>query len=148
MSPNVSGNILVDYPTDDYPMLIACFLFCIVMSASFPLVHHAQRDIFDKLVFAGWKDSTTRRVSLSLVLISLCVFLAVAVEEINIVLGYNGSIFGVLIVYIFPAFFCFRTQKKWNLWKIISILLMILGVVLMVLGIVLTSLNQFGVFDD
>ncbi|KAL7719976.1 Amino acid transporter [Entamoeba marina] len=148
ISPNVTGNILVDYPSDDYPMVVACLLFCIVMSVSFPLVHHAQREICDNLIFLNWTESTTRRISLSLILISVCLFLAVAVEEIGVVLGYNGSIFGVLIVYIFPSYLCFKIQEKWNVMSIVSLFIMALGFALMVLGVVLTALNQFKYFDD
>ncbi|ELP94964.1 vacuolar amino acid transporter, putative [Entamoeba invadens IP1] len=145
LNPNLTGNILVDYPTSDIPMFIACISFCLVMSLSFPLVHHAQRDIFDKLVFAGWEDSQVRRVSLSLILISVCMFLAAAVEQISTVLAYNGSIFGSLVVYIFPSVFAFKVAKGPLKW--ISLGIFIIGIIMGGIGLGITIANQFNAFD-
>ncbi|BFU25814.1 amino acid transporter, putative [Entamoeba histolytica HM-1:IMSS-B] len=145
LTPNITGNILVDYPTSDIPMFVACCSFCIVMTTSFPLVHHAQRDLFDKLVFSGWQESNIRRITLSLVLISLCMFLATGIEQISTVLAYNGSIFGALVVYVFPAFFAFRVAT--GLLKWVSLGVMIIGFILGGIGLTITILTQFGVFD-
>ncbi|GAB1222392.1 hypothetical protein ENUP19_0106G0022 [Entamoeba nuttalli] len=139
-----SGNILVNYPYDDIPILVACASFCLVMAASFPLVHHAERDLFDQLFFGMWKDSDKRRIFETLTLVSLIVLIALAVSQIEVVLAYNGAIFGVLVVYIFPSLFVYKTHQGILKWLGLSI--MILGVILSIVGVVLTSLNQVGVF--
>ena len=147
LNPNLDGgNVLVNYSTDDIPMYIACIGFCIVVSLSFPLVHHAQRDLFDKLVFPNWEESNTRRIILSLIIISFCMFAATAVEKISIVLAYNGSIFGALVVYIFPAYFGFKVGEGFT--KYFSVFIMILGVCLSLIGVTITTLNEIGVFDE
>ncbi|KAL7712883.1 Amino acid transporter transmembrane domain-containing protein [Entamoeba marina] len=75
----LSGNVLVSYPYTDIPMLIACASFY----------------------------SNKRRILESTTLVSLIVLIALSIEKIEIVLEYNGAIFGVLVVYIFPGLFCF-----------------------------------------
>ncbi|ELP89423.1 vacuolar amino acid transporter, putative [Entamoeba invadens IP1] len=140
----LKGNVLVTYPYDDVPILAACASFVLVMAASFPLVHHAERDLLDRLCFGLWKDSDRRRIFETITLVSLIIVVAIAVSQIEVVLVYNGAIFGVLVVYVFPSYFVFKTQKGFLKWFGFSII--IIGVFVCIIGVILTSLNQAGIF--
>ncbi|ELP94479.1 vacuolar amino acid transporter, putative [Entamoeba invadens IP1] len=144
MGKDVVGNVLISYPRSDKYILVACISFCFIMAASFPLVHFAQRSLLDTMLFDRWRESTTRRISESLIFVSLVILVAVVVKDIEIVLAYNGAIFGVIIVYVFPAYFVFKLTTGWR--KILALITGILGIILGIVGVVLTTLDLCGVF--
>ena len=144
MGKDVQGNILIAYPRGDKLIVWACVAFCFIMAASFPLVHFAQRSLLDVMAFDHWRESTTRRIIESLVLVSFVILVAVAVHDIEVVLAYNGATFGVMIVYVFPAWFAFKLTRGWR--RILALVVLILGVIIGVVGVVLTTLDLCGVF--
>eukprot|EP00808_Paulinella_micropora_P022485 g53469.t1 len=53
--------------------------------------------------------------SISLAITTVCVTLAMLADNIGTVLGFNGSIFGVLLVYVLPAVIFLRLDAMHNL---------------------------------
>ncbi|GAB1226632.1 hypothetical protein ENUP19_0298G0087 [Entamoeba nuttalli] len=143
MGRDVQGNILISYPRNDKFIVWGCIAFCFIMAASFPLVHFAQRSLLDVMIFDRWKERGIRRITESLVLVSFVILVAVAVKDIEIVLAYNGATFGVMIVYVFPAYFAYKLTNGWR--KIMALIVMILGIIIGIVGVVLTTLDLCGV---
>lgn len=108
---DTKSNVLKSWTDgDDTWVLIAQLAMGLVLVFSFPLVHHALRSNLSdllgltvKLPNGELRTPNLPHVILTGIMSSLCVGLAVAVPDIGVVLGFNGSINGVMLVYVFPC---------------------------------------------
>lgn len=117
---NTKSNILTSWPQQDDPLLlIALLAMGMVLVFSFPLVFNALRSNLADLLGLSIHDSKGGLYTpnkwhwlLTAVVPSVCVLLATQVDDIGVVLGFNGSVNGVMLVYVLPSLIYLKLMGK------------------------------------
>ncbi|KAK8791943.1 hypothetical protein WA158_005320 [Blastocystis sp. Blastoise] len=99
------GNILLNY--DIYSIFATLgrlgMGICIVFS--YPLAYMSVRNSLHILVFPNVnEESILYRLLCSVFIISITVFLSLVIGNIETIVGFNGSLFGGIIVFVIPGF--------------------------------------------
>eukprot|EP00457_Paulinella_chromatophora_P005887 gb/GEZN01005905.1/.p1 GENE.gb/GEZN01005905.1/~~gb/GEZN01005905.1/.p1 ORF type:complete len:500 (+),score=53.11 gb/GEZN01005905.1/:27-1502(+) len=99
---------------DHYSAQFARLALAICIMTGFPLVHHALRRVLVVIIFG--KDVEDLKVlwTMTLFITCFCVSLALVADNIGTVLGFNGSVFGVTLVYILPSVIFLRIDSMHN----------------------------------
>mmetsp|Transcript_11127 Transcript_11127/g.68494 ORF Transcript_11127/g.68494 Transcript_11127/m.68494 type:complete len:459 (+) Transcript_11127:149-1525(+) len=140
-----SGNILLNYVPSTTVALAQLGLVLHVFT-SYPLVFNSWRRSFHALAFPNRPLSQTRLYLYTSIGVSLTVFVGWLLPEIETVMGYNGSVFGAWIVYVFPALMNLklRKQKIQPLEHHLTWIMLVFGVVLSFGGAITTFLGRSG----
>lgn len=140
-----SGNILLNYVPSTTVALAQLGLVLHVFT-SYPLVFNSWRRSFHALAFPSRPLSQTRLYLYTSIGVSLTVFVGWLLPEIETVMGYNGSVFGAWIVYVFPALMNLklRKQKIQPLEYHLTWTMLVFGVVLSFGGAITTFLGRSG----
>jgi len=110
------GNILNNYADDDIGADIARVALTFVIVFTYPLAFHSLRS--SVLVFApAWlrnSQRTRHHVAITVAILSFTTLMGILLPQVQVVLGFNGAIFGSCMVYIFPAlmYASLRQQHK------------------------------------
>lgn len=133
----VQGNILMNFPADSLlPNLGRGSLF-FALFCTLPLLIHPCRASLHRCFFGDAHRSSNIQLFMETFLIlSFASFFAVLIPQVQVILGYAGSTFGVLLAFVFPSIFVIRLSTrsvKEDLWgKGVSYLILILGLFLCV----------------
>lgn len=108
----IKSNVLNSYTDrDNQYALWARFSMGFVIIFSYPLVHNALRNNFDMLVFKASPTAESpykRLVPITVAVTAAAATIGILIPQVGIVLGFNGTIGGVLIVYILPGLMYLR----------------------------------------
>eukprot|EP01084_Bolivina_argentea_P173182 299965_1 len=143
---NVDGNILNNYPQTRLVGIIRVGL-AFAIAFSYPVVNYPARECFSTLFFGvdptklNWYTFYGGTYLMAI----LCIIVAIALDDLEIVLSLIGSIGGTSMVFILPGLFYYYLgdhpllkQSSYHSFKRqSSVILIIVGVVLAIVGVVL-----------
>ena len=115
---SVQGDVLNSLVVGSGVAIIARFALLITIITSYPLVFNSMRLAARELLGSatgfgsGTEMTSLGALAYSTVFVSLHVVVALLVPQVEVVLGYNGSVFGTSIVYIMPALMCIKLTSK------------------------------------
>uniref|UniRef100_A0A7S1X8C9 Amino acid transporter transmembrane domain-containing protein n=1 Tax=Tetraselmis chuii TaxID=63592 RepID=A0A7S1X8C9_9CHLO len=137
------------YPASDTAATVGRAALSIHLAMTFPLIFNALRLSVHVLFFArpgSGEMSTARATAYTLAIVPPLVALGTAIPEISTVFAFNGSLFGSLIVYIYPALMYMRLSAQPGLlWgRILPSAVAAFGVFLMLTGATVTALQKAG----
>lgn len=102
------GDILTAYGNSDVTAAVARLLLAAAVALSFPLVFSATRASVHALLWPKREMTSTMALGYSLLIVPTAVGVGIAVPEVNVVLGWNGALFGVPVVFLFPGLMSWR----------------------------------------
>lgn len=114
----VQGDILNNLVVGSGVAIIARLALLITIITSYPLVFNSMRSAARELLESasgsrsGAEMTTIGALAYSIVFVTLHVVIALLVPQVEVVLGYNGSVFGTSIVYIMPAVMCIKLSSS------------------------------------
>eukprot|EP00873_Tetraselmis_striata_P003597 jgi/Tetstr1/423861/TSEL_014485.t1 len=145
------GDMFNTYPASDGAATAGRAALSVHLAMTFPLIFNALRLSVHTLFFRGSASdmSARRAATYAAVLVPPLVVVGAALPEIATVFAFNGSLFGALIVYIYPAAMYARLSRQAGvagaLWgTAIPAAVGAFGVFLMVTGATVTALKQAG----
>ena len=104
---STEGDILKNFNGDYQPAQVARLALALDVMCTFPLAHHSVRSGIIALAYNDEFDTDTlpmqKYIPLTVGMVISIVSLGVAIEQVEVVLAYNGGIFGSCITYISPA---------------------------------------------
>lgn len=110
------GNILLNYHPKDKLGFVARLATGFSVIFGFPLVSNGAREGFKNTSMALGNSSVSdpeNNVKVVLGMLACASLLAILVEDINIIAGFSGALFGSALVYIYPPFLYTRILKKY-----------------------------------
>eukprot|EP00963_Diacronema_lutheri_P014432 scaffold2877_cov377-Pavlova_lutheri.AAC.4 len=140
-----SGNILLNYVPSTTVALAQLGLVFHVFT-SYPLVFNSWRRSFHALAFPNRPLTQVRLYIYTSAGVTSTVFVGWLLPEIEAVMGYNGSVFGAWIVYVFPALMNLklRREKIQTLEYHLTWTMLLFGVMLSFGGAITTFLGRNG----
>jgi len=121
-----------------------------VIIFSYPLMAHPCINTVDDLLFGKRDFSWVRRISITLVLCSGSLLIALFVHDVSFIFGITGATAGSMIAFILPSLFYLRlappSEDGVSCIKVGSWVMLILGIVFMVASTTITIYDeiQFG----
>ena len=179
----VDGDILNNLSSTGSVAVLARLALLVTIVFSYPLVYNAVRSSAHELVSGWWHRTGAGRsseprlleaqrtpaaskhismlqaVAYSSAFVTLHVVIALLVPQVEVVLGYNGSVFGTSIVYILPAIMVMRMRERRKAETPIvladdavraggvtagPVLLLVFGLLMLIGGVVSTALYSTG----
>ena len=137
------GNILNNYDTKSIYATIARLCMGINMVFSYPMAYFSLRTSVHCLFFPHIDmENFWYRLVNSIVLVGTTVALSIVVPSISTIVGFNGALFGGIIIFFFPGLLFLTAKNKQDgnapiyksVDKMLSILCMIIGVCVCVGG--------------
>eukprot|EP00933_Yihiella_yeosuensis_P079583 TRINITY_DN9260_c4_g1_i2.p1 TRINITY_DN9260_c4_g1~~TRINITY_DN9260_c4_g1_i2.p1 ORF type:complete len:382 (-),score=31.85 TRINITY_DN9260_c4_g1_i2:178-1323(-) len=115
--------------------------------ASFPLVMVSARSAAFSILLQprGWEMTRQLRLFLSTALTALVLGIAVAADNVGVVLAYNGSVFGTPVCFIAPAVMYLwgvPRERRRVTWTSAALFCAVAGVVFALLGVVSVSTTK------
>ncbi|CAD7942069.1 unnamed protein product [Amoebophrya sp. A25] len=132
----VQGNILQNFPAAAFFPNVGRFCLFAALFFTYPLLVHPCRASLHRSIFGdGHRATTPQHVAETLVIMFLALLTAVLVPQVQVILGYAGSTFGILLAYVFPAYFVLRLSVPGDTFargKLIPGLIFLFGFVLFI----------------
>jgi len=146
---NVASNVVNSLPPYDALVLVARLALIFVVTFSFPVIFHPMRICFESM-FNGPRcqkiSETARRIIIAVVLALVCWAIAMAFEQLDVVLSLTGATGATILSFILPGYLLWLTfpdnrscPRGW--FAISGMVLFIFGMIFMVASVVLTFLH-------
>jgi len=147
--PNVASNVVNSLPPYDTLVLIARLALVFVVTFSYPVIFHPMRVCFESM-FNGPRcqkvSEQVRRIIIAAFLVLITWAIAMAFEQLDVVLSLTGATGATLLSFILPGYMLWETfpdnRKCPRGWYAISgMVLCIFGIVFMIASVALTFVN-------
>jgi len=130
------GNILLNYPVNDWLATFSRLAITLTITFSYPLMSHPCIMTFDDLFFSKWAPSRKRWIAEAVALSLAAWLVALLVTDISLVFSFVGATASAAISFILPAS-CYLSlnpdPRRFTFLKIISYLSLLIGVSFMIL---------------
>jgi len=147
--PGVASNVVNSLPTYDTLVLIARLALIFVVTFSFPVIFHPMRVCFEAM-FNGPRcqkiSEKARRIIIAAVLTLVCWAIAMAFEQLDVVLSLTGATGATLLSFCLPGYMLWlqfpdnrKCPRGW--FAISGMVLCIFGLIFMVASVALTFVN-------
>ncbi|GAA98148.1 uncharacterized protein L969DRAFT_93241 [Mixia osmundae IAM 14324] len=133
------GNILNNFPPDDFWINIARACFGFNMFTTLPLEAFVCREVIESFFFAGRAFDQKRHIIITTVTVAASLLVALTTCNLGVVLELTGGFAATSLAYIFPAVCYLRLSgnpthpSKWPAWACAGF-----GVIVMILSTVLS----------
>jgi len=100
----VQGNILKNFPADSVVVNIGRFSLFFALFSTLPLLVHPCRASVHRTFFGDNHTSTNlQHLIETIALMGSAFCIAVMIPQVQVILGYAGSTFGILLAFVFPS---------------------------------------------
>lgn len=111
---DTAGNITLNYPSTDGALIMLRAILIITIMCVCPLLFYATRTSFEVIFIKKLPVTTSRRILLSLALMSIISLVAALLPKIEYVASYNGAVFGTMVVFIGPGLLAIKKMPLKN----------------------------------
>ena len=142
------GDILKNYPFSSLAPALGRIGLLVALVFTFPIAYFAVRNNLHTLFCSSLHfHNIWLRLATAIGVLVLTCTVAVFVEQVEYVIGFNGSLFGSCIMLIIPGlmYICVDKTPLWkSAKKICALILLCFGVVVCIGGTYLTALKLFS----
>merc|ERR1719277_1006607 len=136
--PDTKDDFTKNFRPDDALLILVRFTMAMSICATFPLVMIAARNTTLDLFLQSdeAQPPTGARIALATLLTGLCLIMAEKVGSLNIVMGFNGALFGTPVSYVLPMvmYLTLPREKQSRRWRSFSGSCAVIGVLFGLLG--------------
>eukprot|EP00727_Mastigamoeba_balamuthi_P006223 m51a1_g222 hypothetical protein (489) ;mRNA; r:48577-50841 len=108
------GNVLNNYPSDDYLLQMAKACFGVTMVLTYPLEHFVSRTVAIDIVSLVWKKGShnAKFYAVTFVLVLSSLGIALFITQVGSVLALTGGVCAATLAYIMPGLLYLKLEKR------------------------------------
>ncbi|KAF9968351.1 hypothetical protein BGZ70_004749 [Mortierella alpina] len=135
-SDKTQGNILNNFPSDNFIINIARFCFGVNMFTTLPLEAFVCREVIETYYFAGRPFSMQRHFAITTGLVGVALVIALLTCDLGFVLEVTGGFSATALAFILPpmCYLKLASGPVWTTSKIPHIACVVFGVAVMILS--------------
>ncbi|CAE6962996.1 slc38a7 [Symbiodinium sp. CCMP2592] len=127
---NGYGNVLYNFPVDNYPVTLLCAALVIVIVLEYPVINFPMVNMILNVQTLGLKSRRYARHFVSLAGMLIVILLDLAVPDLPDVIGLCGSTGLSLFCYVVPGYIC-AVAGQGLLGKIVGTFSMVTGLIML-----------------
>ncbi|KAF9571009.1 hypothetical protein EC968_001095 [Mortierella alpina] len=135
-SDKTQGNILNNFPSDNFIINIARFCFGVNMFTTLPLEAFVCREVIETYYFAGRPFSMQRHFAITTGLVGVALVIALLTCDLGFVLEVTGGFSATALAFILPpmCYLKLASGPVWSTSKIPHLACVVFGVAVMILS--------------
>ncbi|KAF9930783.1 hypothetical protein BGZ67_005611 [Mortierella alpina] len=135
-SDKTQGNILNNFPSDNFIINIARFCFGVNMFTTLPLEAFVCREVIETYYFAGRPFSMQRHFAITTGLVGVALVIALLTCDLGFVLEVTGGFSATALAFILPplCYLKLASGPVWSTSKIPHIACVVFGIAVMILS--------------
>jgi len=143
--PATEDDLTKNFRKDDGLLVLVRATMAVAICATFPLVMMAARNAAYDLFLRprGVQMTAAVRLSVTSVIVVVCLGTAEIVGSLGVVLDFNGALFGTPVSYIWPMamYLALPRSRQRRRWRLFSFACVLLGLFFGLMGLVVASIG-------